>query len=162
MKLTSYRSWLMVGSVAFALTVPGRVMAAEKGKSGVTVNWGQATSASQPVDARYTAEGLRLAFADLCKKLRYRALRVEVDQSEFPFIVYGVLERRCDYRAIRDALRSMPDYAYSGSVTAVHPDGSSTRFALNMIPYDAYLRSGGKEAHERMIERLRELALSQP
>jgi hypothetical protein len=108
-----------------------------------------------PVDARYTAEGLKRAFSELCARLDYKPLRVEVDESESPYIVYGVLEGRGDYKAMRDALHSMPGYAYSGSVVASNRDGSRTVFALNMVPRD------GTPDMQHEMERMKQLATSQ-
>jgi hypothetical protein len=92
----------------------------------------------------------RIAYA-----LGYRALVVEVDESEFPYLVYGVLEGRADYRAIRDALPSLPDYAYAGSVTAVRDqrDGTTTAFALNLTPPNR----GGEANPSRIMARMKGL-----
>ena len=78
---------------------------------------------------------------------------VEVDQSETPFLVYGVLAGPCDYRAIRDQLGSMRGYAYSGCVTRGRGDNSVTIFALNMIP-----REYSDADPRRTMDRMRELA----
>ena len=108
------------------------------------------------VDPRYTPEALREAFAAVCKALHYQPLRVEVDQSEFPFIVYGVLEGRCEYQLIRNVLFRMTDYAYAGCFTAIPQDGSRTIIAINMIPDEVSSVEG-----QRLNERLKTLALSQ-
>ena len=109
------------------------------------------------VDERYTPAGLRQTFAALCKTLGYRARVVEVDQSEFPYLLYGVIEGHCDYREIREALSSMSGYAYQSCVTAVRRDGSMTVFSLNMIPYQRI----GDERADRIMERLKKLAATQ-
>ena len=119
----------------------------------------ESASGSGPVaavDPRYTPDGLRDAFARLCRALHYRPLRVEVDQSEYPFVVYGVLEGRCDYQHIRNALFRMPGYAYAGSVTSVQRDGSWTIFALNMTPPDSI-----RVDQQRLLARLKALADTQ-
>lgn len=124
---------------------------------------GPATAAEAPksnaltekTDVRYSAAGLRQAFKALCQMLGYRALVVEIDESEFPYLVYGVLEGRADYRAIRDALPSLPDYVYAGSVTAVrdHRDGTTTAFALNLTPPNR----GGESNPSRIMARMKRL-----
>lgn len=106
-------------------------------------------------DARYTPEALKEAFATVCRATGYQPLRVEVDQSESPFIVYGVLAGRCDYGGIRDALASVPGYAYAGCFTSVAGDGSRTLFALNLTPYGV-----SAVDRPRLHERLRQLGLS--
>src|ERR1044071_2024920 len=129
---------LAVASVVSVFSASRLVAAAEKNKPGITIDWGNTKLDGDKVEARYSAQGLKQAFAALCKNLRYRAIRVEVDQSESPNLLYGMLEGRCDYRAIRDALNSMPGYAYSGCVTLVKGDGAATVFSLNMIPASEY------------------------
>jgi hypothetical protein len=131
----------------------GCVAPAGKSKSGITVDWGKAKDESKRAAGPYTPEGLREAFAALCKSLGYRAHVVEIDQTEAPFLVYGVLAGPCDYRAIRDQLGSMPGYAYSGSVTRGRGDDSVTIFALNMIP-----REYSEADPRRTMDRMRELA----
>jgi hypothetical protein len=108
------------------------------------------------IDPRYAPEALRETFATVCKALRYQALRVEVDQSEFPFIVYGVLEGRCEYEYIRNVLFRTPGYAYAGCFTAIPADGSRTIIAINIIPDEV---SGVDR--QRLNERLKTLAFSQ-
>jgi hypothetical protein len=142
MKLPTSRSALWLAIAVFGLTFPGEVASAGKDKGGAQTN-----------DRRYTAGGLRAAFATLCQRLGYRALIVEIEQSEFPFLVHGVLAGNCDYKAIRDELRSMPDYSYAGCVTAVRGDGSKTIFVLNMIPQSEYRRD-----QRELMYRMQDLA----
>jgi hypothetical protein len=144
MKLPSNHSVVALACLALVFSLSGCATSAE------------ATENSPSAEARYTPEGLKQAFANLCARLHYTPIRVEVDQSEYPFIVYGVLEGRCDYRAMRDALGSMPGYAYSGSVVGPTRDGSRTFFALNMIP-----REGQRADMQQEMERMKALANSQ-
>ena len=155
MNFPSHRCAAVV-AVFLLLIVPDSVRCAER-NSDAKVDSIKSKERPEKIDARYTPENLRHAFAALCKTLRYRALRVEVDQSEVPFVLYGVLEGRCDYRAMRDELSSMPDYAYAGCFTGSRGDGAVTVFALNMIP----TRTRNGAAQQRLMERLRELANSQ-
>ncbi len=145
-------------SVALLFNVGGCVAPVEHSQSTAVVGGNAATPASQGIDARYTADGLRLAFAALCQQLGYRALRVEIDQSEFPFLVHGVLHGPCDYREIRDGVNTMRGYAYTGSVTNVLHQGAVTVFALNMIPSSEYVSDGNPNG---LMQRLKTLASSQ-
>jgi hypothetical protein len=148
MKLLS-RSALLAGAIALPL-LPGCQSATFEPFPPALLGSADLTSGSQPPgpDA-YGAEGLRQAFAQLCQRLSYRALRVEIDQSERPFLVYGILEGRCDYREIRDALNQQPGYTYVGSVTKVHGGGARTLFALNMTPH-AVAKSEGRQDLARL------------
>jgi hypothetical protein len=138
-----------LASIALALSVAG---------CAGTSNPGTSMSDSRKTDVRYSPEELKAAFAALCQRLGYRALRVEVDQSEFPFVVYGVLDGPCDYKDIRDQLKLMKDYDYSGCATLVNREKSVTAFALNMIPRDGDV---DPETREREMRRMHELAKSQ-
>jgi hypothetical protein len=158
MKLPARRSTLTACAVVLLVAMASRAAPAPE-KPGVTVDWSKVKGAPDKTDARYTADALRQAFAALCKSVGYRALTVEVDQSESPFLVYGVLEGRCDYRKLRDKLSTMDDYTYVGSVTNVHRDGAATAFALNMIPESA--RARNRENAQRTMERMKQLANSQ-
>src|SRR6185503_2884293 len=128
MKLLS-RYAHFVSTVALLLTVGCQSASLEQNPPAVALNSSTASGAPGNVSARYTAEGLRQAFAHLCQRLGYRAMRLEVDQSEFPFLVYGVLEGSCDFKDIRDTLNSMTGYAYTSCVTLISRSGSRTIFA---------------------------------
>lgn len=152
-------------AVSIALFAFVRLPAAEK-KSGITIvpEKNSAPQAgekgrvppSEKIDPKYTAEGLKDAFQVLCGRLGYRIVRMSVDESEFPFLVYGELAGRCDYRAIRDALGSMPGYAYTGSTTG-HKADVATDFVLNMIPYSEYRSRASKETRLRIGDRMKTL-----
>lgn len=133
-------------ALALLFALSGPATAAEAPKSNAP---------AEKTDARYSAAGLRQAFKALCQMLGYRALVVEIDESEFPYLVYGVLEGRGDYRAIRDALPSLPDYVYAGSVTAIRDqrDGTTTAFALNLTPPNR----GGESNPSRIMARMKRL-----
>lgn len=113
------------------------------------------------IDARYTPEGLRAAFAVLSQKLGRRALRVEIDQSEFPYLVYGEFEGNCDYRDIRDVLRTMPGYTYGGSTTAVRQRGAMTSFVIHMTPRSEYAHHADGSTDHRILQRMRDLRQTQ-
>jgi hypothetical protein len=158
MKISSVRRLAALAAIPALLTVAGPLNSAEKDKPGITVDWGKMKDAPRS-DEPYSAAGLRAAFGELCKKLGYRIMRVEVDQSAHPFLLYGVLDGRCDYQEIHEALDSMPGYAYVGSVTMVQREGSRTVFALNMTPSDQYPRD--RETAQRLRERMKSLVTSQ-
>ena len=167
------RSPLPLLIATLALSVSHPLSGAEK-KSAVTIDWGAGPAApanaaimaylGDPVppparlDARYTAEGLTAAFRALCRNLGYEIQKLSVDETEFPFLVYGVLEGRCDYREIQAALRATAGYAYSGSSTGTTKDGS-TYFALNMMPPAEYPRSHAEAIRRRLMIRLQMLAV---
>lgn len=142
------------------LAATSPILAADK-KSDTSIDWSNASGAAN-LDPKYTPEALRETFQALCKKLRYRIHEMAIDQTEFPFLIYGVIDGRADYRAIREALPSFPGYAYTGSTTLVAGDGSATYFVLNMIPSSAHPRDQLRGVHDRTRERMRSLMPHRP
>src|SRR5262245_15987200 len=100
------KTFARLGLIVSALLLAG----CSTGPSGT---W--STEVPQGIDPLYSPQGLIRAFAELSKRMGCRPLYVNIDQSDFPFIVYGVFEGRCDYRDMGDMLKTMPGYAYSGS-----------------------------------------------
>jgi hypothetical protein len=73
-----------------------------------------------------------------------------VDDSEYPFLVYGTIAGRHDLKAIQDALGKAPGYRYSGSTSGrTSGEGGlvTTYFSLNMIPGDRHTQ----EAVDRRV-----------
>ena len=156
MKSVTSRSLAALSVCLLALTVPPRLDAAED-KPGIVFDFGGQEPVRPPadVDPKYTAAGLRAAFTAMCKRLDYQIVKLEIDQSEFPFLVSAVIQGRCEYRALRD-LSSMDGYAYSGSATRSRD--SVTVVALNMVPNDAYPHAQAISIRQRLGSRLQKLA----
>jgi hypothetical protein len=111
------------------------------------------------LDPKYTAEGLAAAFTALCQSRGLKVQQFAVDTSEFPFLVYGLLEGGRDFfRQIDGELKTVPGYAYGGSVVGSTRDGS-TYFSLNMTPRAAYAGSDAEAIQRRMMIRLQMLGV---
>ena len=82
---------------------------------------------------------------------------ISVDNSEFPYLVYGVIANRRDLAEMKTALGAMPGYVYGGSVTGGAAQGSGY-FSLNMTPSDRYPRDQVEAVHRRLMIRLQMLA----
>jgi hypothetical protein len=133
---------LTAAILVFAL---GRVPAigAEK-ESGIILDLGDGftPSATAPVpvpaslDPKYAGDGLITAFRAVAKRMGVGVRRIAVDTSEYPFLVYGVLDGRCSHEDMRRVLGATPDYAYGGSTTLI--GRSETHFVLNMNPTTTY------------------------
>lgn len=106
------------------------------------------------LDSRYTAAGLRQAFAELCRRTGLAASRVEVDDSEFPFLVYGTL---VGDRPLPEESAFEAPYAYGGSVRGSNGDGSAC-FAVNIIPARQYPAGQAEACERRLLLRLQMLA----
>ena len=156
MKSVTSRSLAVLSVCLLALTAAPRLAAAED-KPGIVFDFGGQEPVLPPtnLDPKYTTAGLRAAFTAMCKRLDYRIVKLEIDPSEFPFLVSAVIEGRCEYRVLRGELSSMDGYAYSGSVTRWN--GSVTSVALNMVPADAYPHAQAVSIQQRLMARLQKL-----
>ena len=163
---------LFLPLIALAAAGAPHLLSAEKTSSGVQFDFGndKARSANaaimaylgEPVsppanlDEKYTPEGLTAAFTGACKKLGFRVQRLEIDDSEFPFLIYAKFSEQIDTRSLSTALRSMSDYAYTGSTSGTTRDGA-TFMALNIVPSDRYPHEHADGIRRRMMIRLQVL-----
>jgi hypothetical protein len=104
------------------------------------------------MDAAYTKEGLTSAMQEAAQAANITLTKVEVDDSEFPFLVGVVCVNKGDMEKLKDQIRKMAVYNYSGGV------GSDTKMVMNLVPHSAF----PTDAHERIYHRmmLREAILS--
>jgi hypothetical protein len=93
--------------------------------------------------AAYAKDGLLQAVRDAARNAGVTIRRLEIDDSEFPFLV-GVVCQEGDYEKLQEQFRKMPGYDYGGSV------GSHTCNALNLVPWHAF----PQEASQRISHRL--------
>jgi hypothetical protein len=118
---------------------------------------GNAVSPPAGLDARYSPTNLLAAFTSLSKKQGLRIERLAVDDSEFPFLVYGVLGGRHEFGELQASLRQTKDYDYGGSVVG-STDKGGTYFSVNMIPYGQYPAGQAAACNRRLMVRLQMLA----
>jgi len=109
------------------------------------------------LDKRYTPTNLKVAFTDLCRRLGLTVERLEVDESEFPYVIYGLLAGQCDYHVIADGIRELNGYSYGGSVSGSTQAGG-TYFSLNAIPETQFPRGRLEDCNRRLMVRLQMLA----
>ncbi len=107
------------------------------------------------LDAKYAPTNLVAAFNAISEKAGWRVEKLAVDDSEFPFLVYGLLAGHHQLNA--SDIREVPGYDYAGSVRG-STGGGSTYFALNMIPNGQYPESQATACHRRLMVRLQMLA----
>ena len=146
-------------SLALAQSQPpvtGDAQKASSANAAIMAYLGDPVAPPANLDPKYTSDGLMAAFRQLCQNLGFKVQRLAVDQSEFPFLVYGIIEGRQSYNALKEGLSTMPGYAYSGSSTG-NANGS-TYFALNMMPPKEYPRTLADAIHRRSMIRLQMLA----
>ena len=108
------------------------------------------------MDSIYDKEHLLKAFTALCQKADFVITKLAVDDSEFPFLVYGTL----------DGSHTLPEtplfedqkgYTYGGSVRG-SIGKEATYFAVNMVPPSQYPEDQEKACNRRLMLRLQMLA----
>jgi len=117
---------------------------------------GKPVPAPANLAAKYSPKNLEAAFTASSKKSGLQVQKLAVDDSEFPFLVYGVLAGKPEYRVLEQGLRGMKDYVYGGSV--VGATDNSTYFALNMIPQTQIPSEQAAACSRRLMIRLQMLA----
>jgi hypothetical protein len=127
------------------------------GNFAIMAYLGEPVPAPAGLDPRYSPAGLRSAFADLGQRLRLTVDRLEVDDSEFPFAIYGLIAGRCDYHALADGVNAMDGYAYGGSVTGDTREGA-TYFAISITPDRLFPQGRVMDCSRRLMVRLQMLA----
>ena len=98
------------------------------------------------MDAAYTKEGLTHAMQDAAKAAGITLTKLEIDDSEFPFLVGVICANQQDMEKLKEQIRKMPAYNYTGGVGGGH----SASYAMNLVPYTAYLA----DARQRIEHRL--------
>lgn len=159
-----HRAPLVLLGLALAATSP---LSAAEEKSGVTFETAPGVGLDRPdtrpipvpdkIDPRYTADALTQAFRKVCEKLGYRIIKLQVDTSEYPFLLYGEIDGRAELRGIREAF-SDPAYTYAGSVTSHSSRYGTTKFVVDITPPTHYSRESSYAIRQRTIERMRKLA----
>jgi hypothetical protein len=83
------------------------------------------------LDSAYTEDGLIKAIQTAAQKAGISVKRVEIEDSEFPFLV-GVVCKEGDFAKLTKQIRKMPAYEYHGSIS------NPTHASFNMGPYRAF------------------------
>jgi hypothetical protein len=88
---------------------------------------------------------------DAAQAANVSVTRVEIDDSEFPFLVGMVCANKGDREKIKEQIQKMTVYNYGGGV-----DNERT-FAINVVPYSAFPADARERIYHRMM--LREAVL---
>ncbi len=113
---------------------------------------GNPTPPPPNLDAAYSKEGLISALQNAAQVANISLKKIEIDDSEFPFLVGVEVENSSDLRKLKDQMATMGEYNYTGGV------GGNTRFVMNITPFGQY-PAGRKHDIENRL-RLRECMLS--
>ena len=102
------------------------------------------------LDPAYSKAGLAEAMATATRNAGISLKRVEIDDSEFPFLI-GFLCEPGDKAKVIEQIGKMKSYATSGGV------GSHEYYAMNIVPYSAFPPEAGQRIYRRLT--LREAVL---
>jgi hypothetical protein len=117
---------------------------------------GNPVPAPSDMDPRYNKANLLKAFTALCKRADLVITKLSVDDSEFPFLLYGTLDGRHKLPE-SPVFEEQKGYTYGGSVRGSTGEGG-TYFAVNMVPHDQYPADQEKACNRRLMLRLQMLA----
>lgn len=99
------------------------------------------------LDARYTKDGLIGAVQLAAQKAGVTVQRVEVEGSEYPFLV-GVFCEPQAYAKVLDELKKLDGYTHSSGV------GGSGVYTVSITPWSAYPEAGREQIEHRLMLRL--------
>ena len=108
------------------------------------------------MDARYNKENLLKAFTALSRKADLIITKLAVDDSEFPYLVYGTLDGKHTLPE-KPVFEAQEGYTYGGSVRGSTSE-RTTYFAVNMVPRSQYPGEQEKACNRRLMLRLQMLA----
>jgi len=132
------------------------------GNSTIAAYLGAPVSAPVGLDHMYSPEEISAVFCDLAETLGIKVDKLEVDTTEFPFVIHGRVKSTAGGSFLEkiNSEWTIPGYTYGGSVTGSTIDGS-TYFALNIIPSSAYPPGQAEVIGRRLMIRLQMVAASQ-
>jgi hypothetical protein len=103
------------------------------------------------MDAAYTKEGLTSAMQEAAQAANITLTKVEIDDSEFPFLVGVVCANKGDREKLKEQIRKVAAFNYGGGVD------SDTTLAMNLVPHSAFPADARERIYHRMM--LREAVL---
>ena len=111
---------------------------------------GDPVSPPANLDSRYTATGLTDAIDRAARNSGVSCKKVTVDDSEFPALV-AVVCAGSDFGNLKDALKQLSGYAYTGSIgNDINSDGSDTCNAFSLVPDSVYPARTARQIYHRL------------
>jgi hypothetical protein len=112
---------------------------------------GNPVIAPPEMDAAYSKAGLTRAMQAAAQNAGISLVRLEIDDSEFPFLVGVVFAKPGEQEKLKEQIAKLGAYASSGGV------GGDTIYSMNVVPYRAFPRESSQRIYRRMM--LREAVL---
>jgi hypothetical protein len=133
--------WSQSGSAPASAVGPNRVLLEYLGQSVVP---------PANMEARYTKEGLTNAIQTAARNAGITIKNLAIDDGEFPFLV-GVTCAGSDFAKLKEQLRKLDGYDYSGSIgNDVNRNGSDTCNVFSLVPYRAYPGGTAQPIYHRL------------
>ncbi|MGA2244204.1 MAG: hypothetical protein ABSH48_04305 [Verrucomicrobiota bacterium] len=102
------------------------------------------------LDARYTKQGLTEAIQTAARGAGITVKRMEVEDSEFPFLI-GAVCAGSDAGKLKGQLKKSEGYEYGGGIgNDVNGDGSDTCNVFCMVPHQAYPPGSEHQIYHRL------------
>ncbi len=108
---------------------------------------GNPVAAPANLDAAYTKEGLTRAMRAAAQNAGVSLVKLEIDDSEFPFLVGVFCASRSDMEKLKDQIGTITDYNYTGGV------GGIDKCAMNLVPSGAFPAEARERIYHRMMLR---------
>lgn len=140
-----------------AVRVASPTATTSEANAAILAYLGNAVPAPATLDARYSPDALIAAFRAYGAGAGLSIQTLAVDESEFPFLVYGVVAGGKGLPGLKEALSKGTDYAYGGSVVGTTASGA-TYFSVNMVPSSRYPAGSAESINRRLMVRLQMLA----
>jgi hypothetical protein len=135
-----------------------------------TATWGNMTEANRAImaylgepvqspaglDPKYSASSVLNAFKKAVRAGGFEIRSLAVDETEFPFLVYGLVAGKHEYPEFEKAITKVKGYVYGGSV--VGGDDRATHLAFNITPSEQYPDAQAQACHRRLMIRLQMLS----
>jgi hypothetical protein len=99
------------------------------------------------LDAAYTKEGLTHAMQAAAQNAGISLVKLEIDDSEFPFLVGVVFTTTGDRQKLNEQIGKMAAYNYTGGV------GGENSRTMNLVPSSAFPEEGRQRIYHRMMLR---------
>ena len=84
------------------------------------------------LNAAYSKEGLISALQTAAQAANISLRKIEIDDSEFPFLIGVEVQTGNDMQKLQDQIKTMGEYNYTGGISG------GTYFVGNITPYDQY------------------------
>jgi hypothetical protein len=99
---------------------------------------GEAVPPPAGMNPAYSEQGLISAVQQAAQLAGVPVKKLEIETSEFPFLVGVVCDNEDDFKKLTTQFKNMPDYEYGGGTS------SHGACAFSIVPYRAFQQDGDR------------------